>query len=212
MGKVSTPRIKASIAKLSSLGHISSRTLFGGYSIMSDSVAFAMVSKEQLYLRACEENARYFTSRNLPLLVTHKRGRPLSLNYFCVDDALWNDDAQLITLASNALDAAKKEKQEKQAVRRIKDLPNVTFGLEMMLWEAGIRDIETLKNKGAKACWMILRQRCNTLGAKVLMSLEGAITGSHSEALPRQRQWELNEWAKQQLEQEAKNKARGKSN
>lgn len=196
-------RISQSCNRLSSLGQVHSRSLFGGYSLSIDNTVFAMVSDGELYLRACEENAAYFIERKLPVLTFSKRGRAVSLNYYQVDDILWRDPALFIQLSEKAFISARQEKEARDTKQRIKDLPNLTLTMELKLWEAGIRDIQTLKNKGAKACWVILRQQNRDLGLRVLFALEGAIVGMHAAALPAERRRELKEWMSQHLEQEA---------
>lgn len=199
-------RISQSRNRLSTLGQVHSRSLFGGYSLSIDNTVFAMVSEGELYLRACEENAAYFIERKLPVLAFSKRGRAVSLNYYQVDDVLWQDPALFMLLSEKAFVSARQEKEARDKHQRIKDLPNLTLSMELKLWEAGIRDIQTLKNKGAKACWVILRQQHRDLGLRALFALEGAIVGMHAAALPAERRRELKEWMSQHLEQEAQAK------
>jgi DNA transformation protein len=59
MKKISYERIYKSQEYLSPLGEIHHRALFGGYTLAVDDAVFAMVSDGELYLRACEESAKY---------------------------------------------------------------------------------------------------------------------------------------------------------
>lgn len=59
MKKISYERIYQSQEYLSPLGEIHHRALFGGYTLAIDNAVFAMVSDGELYLRACEESAKY---------------------------------------------------------------------------------------------------------------------------------------------------------
>ena len=108
-----------------------------------------------------------------------KRGRPVLLNYYRVDDGLWQDRERLLQLSSFALDAARKERSQRHQRHRLKDLPNLTFQLEVLLFEAGITNEETLRALGARACWLKIRMKNKDLSVKVLFALEGAITGMH---------------------------------
>ncbi|WAH53387.1 TfoX/Sxy family DNA transformation protein [Pseudescherichia vulneris] len=208
MKNVSYQRIYQSREYLSPLGHIHHRALFGGYSLAIEDTVFAMVAEGALYLRACEESAPYYTNAKAPLLTFVKRGRPVLLNYFRVDDGLWQDRETLLTLCQYSLAAAQREKIARRAQKRLRDLPNLNFQLETLLWEAGVKDEPGLKQLGAKACWLRLKERSPQLSIKVLFALEGAITGLHEAALPAETRRELTVWFKE-LEAESSLHQRG---
>jgi len=84
MEDLSYQRIYQSREYLTSLGQISHRAHFGGYSLAVDNIVFAMIAEGELYLRACDESAQYDVVRRAPLLSLNKRGRQISLNYFYV--------------------------------------------------------------------------------------------------------------------------------
>lgn len=194
MEDLSYQRIYQSCECLTSLGKIRHRAHFGGYSLSVDDTVFAMVAEGELYLRACEQSAQYATTHHAPLLVFNKRGRAVSLNYYFVDQDLWNDRPRLLELSAFSLDAARREKVLRSARKRLRDLPNLTFQLETQLRDAGVMDVQTLRILGAKACWLRLRKTNRHLGVKVLLALEGAIAGLHEAALPAQTRQELMEW------------------
>ena len=194
MKKRSYTRIHQSKECLSPLGDISHRSLFGGYSLTVDNVVFAMVSEGELYLRACEQSEVYFVKRAAAPLLYNKRGRTIELNYFRVDEGLWNDQETLLKLSSDALFSARREKSRHKSHQRLKDLPNLTHSLEMMLWEAGIADVKTLHAYGAKRSWIKLRSVNKGLGVRVLLARAGAICGIHEAALPATTRQELVEW------------------
>ncbi len=187
-------RIHQSCECLTSLGKIRHRAHFGGYSLSVDDTVFAMVTEGELYLRACEQSAQYAITHHAPLLVFNKRGREVSLNYYFVDQALWNDLPMLLKLSAFSLDAARREKVQRSAHKRLRDLPNLTFQLEMQLHDVGIMDAQTLRFLGAKASWLRLKKANCHLGVKILLALEGAIVGLHEAALPMQTRQELIEW------------------
>ncbi len=186
--------IHQSCEYLTSLGEIRHRAHFGGYSLSVDDTVFAMVAEGELYLRACEQSAQYAITHDAPLLIFNKRGREVSLNYYFVDQALWNDRPMLLELSAYSLDAARREKVQRSARKRLRDLPNLTFQIETQLRDAGIMDIQTLRLLGAKASWLRLRKANRHLGVKILLALEGAIVGLHEAALPAQTRQELIEW------------------
>lgn len=73
MKKISYERIYKSQEYLSPLGEIHHRALFGGYTLAVDDAVFAMVSDGELYLRACEESAKYCV-KSLVILNPHEAG------------------------------------------------------------------------------------------------------------------------------------------
>ncbi len=194
MKKRSYARIHQSKEYLSPLGEIGCRSLFGGYSLTVENVVFAMVSEGELYLRACEQTEVYFVKRASQPLLYNKRGRTIELNYYRVDEGLWSDREKLVQLSMDALFSARREKSRQRAQQRLKDLPNLTRSLEMMLWEVGIPDVRTLHAFGAKRSWIKLRGVKKGLGVQVLLALAGAICGIHEAALPAATRQELVEW------------------
>ncbi|MEI9480721.1 TfoX/Sxy family DNA transformation protein [Enterobacter cancerogenus] len=194
MKKISYERIYKSQEYLSPLGEIHHRALFGGYTLAVDDAVFAMVSDGELYLRACEESATYCVKHPSSFLTLVKRGRPVLLNYYRVDEGLWQDRQKLLQLSFYALDAARKERSLRYQRNRLKDLPNLTFQIEVLLYEAGITNEETLRELGAKTSWLKIRSKNRALSIKVLFALEGAIEGMHEAALPANIRRELTEW------------------
>lgn len=192
---ISYRRIYQSKEYFESLGKVKSRALFGGYSLAIDNTVFAMVAEGELYLRVCEKNATYQAQHSPPLLTLQKRGRSQQLKYFQVDESLWGDRPVLVQLGMCALEDAQQEKMQRKQVPRLKDLPNISFRMEQLLNEVGIKDSRSLQQMGAKTAWLLLRQIRKQLSVDVLYSLEGAITGVHAAALPAQRRQELQEWA-----------------
>ncbi|EJC7778876.1 TfoX/Sxy family DNA transformation protein [Escherichia coli] len=169
MKSLSYKRIYKSQEYLATLGTIEYRSLFGSYSLTVDDTVFAMVSDGELYLRACEQSAQY--------CVKHPH------------------QLKLVRLSKYSLDAALKEKSTRNTRERLKDLPNMSFHLEAILGEVGIKDVRALRILGAKMCWLRLRQQNSLVTEKILFMLEGAIIGIHEAALPVARRQELAEWA-----------------
>ncbi|WP_230351893.1 TfoX/Sxy family DNA transformation protein [Lelliottia sp. WAP21] len=194
MKEISYERIYKSQEYLSPLGEIHHRALFGGYTLSVGDAVFAMVSEGELYLRACEQSATYCVKHASSFLTLVKRGRPVLLNYFRVDEGLWQDRERLLQLSSLSLESARRERNKRHQRNRLKDLPNLTFQIEVLLYEAGITDETALRALGAEACWLKIRTKNRHLGIKVLFALEGAIEGLHEAALPAHRRRELTEW------------------
>lgn len=191
---ISSKKVCASQQFFSPLGKVRCRALFGGYSLSVDDTVFAMVAEGELYLRAAEESAQYCTTHKPHLLKLNKRGREVLLNYYRVDDALWDDRDMLLRLSGYSLLAARREKNSHRTQCRLKDLPNLSFSLEQLLFEAGVTSAEMLYVLGAERSWLKMRERRKELSVKVLFALEGAIVGVHAAALPASRRQELTDW------------------
>lgn len=202
MKKLSYKRIYESEECLSSLGMIHHRSLFGGYSLAIDDTVFAMVAHGELYLRVCEEQATYTVNDSQQRLTLTKRGRPILLNYYLVDDDLWRNPSLLLKCSAQSLKEAREEKRFQERSRRMRRLPNITYQLERLLNEAGIHDPEMLKTLGALSAWYRLRCIRKDLSINVLYALDGAIEGVHAAIIPSQRRQHLRQWAETLTTQE----------
>lgn len=199
MEKLSYKRIHQCEEYLSALGPVRHRALFGGYSLSVDDTVFAMVAHGELYLRVCEQSKAWHAPGPQRLLVLNKRGRPVSLNYYFVDAALWQDKSLLLQMSAMSLRGAQEEKNQRGGAHRLRNLPNITFQLEVLLAEAGITDLNTLQSLGAVAVWFRLRNIRKDLSTSVLFALEGAIEGIHSARIPSLRRQHLLDWAERLL-------------
>lgn len=198
MKKISSLRFHQLQECLSPLGKISCRPLFGGYSLAIDDTVFAMVAEGKIYLKICEQSAEYRVVHATPLLTMRKNGRPVLLKYYQVDETLWGDSKTLFNLSASSLQSARNEKHRQRASGRLKDLPNISFHMELLLINAGVSDENMLRQFGAEKVWLKLRESNKALTLNVLYALEGAIAGVHSAALPTQRRQELKVWADSQ--------------
>lgn len=186
--------VEHSRQRLARLGKIESRTQFGGYALTVERVVFALINEDQLYLRASEALREYAVTRQLEPLVFRKRGMPVSLNYYKVDEALWQNPDHLLALSVASLKTARGELDARLVARRLKDLPNLTLRLEMLLHEAGVDSVQLLCEIGARECWLKLKAINQHVGFKTLLALQGAITGRHQAALTQEVKAELDEW------------------
>ncbi|WP_145339338.1 TfoX/Sxy family DNA transformation protein [Pantoea sp. PSNIH1] len=191
--------VEQSIDALSVLGDIESRTQFGGYALAIERVVFAYIDNDTLYLRASEALRLYAVQRPLEPLVYRKRGIPVTLSYFKVDQQLWQDRRQLIRLSASSLQAAQADAAVKHISLRLKDLPNLSLRMELMLHKAGISSVESLQEMGSRQSWLKLRSVNKHVGLKTLLALEGAISGHHQAALPADVKEALSSWYQERL-------------
>lgn len=195
MKKLVCPRLPQFQACVSPLGQLHSRPLFGGYSLAIEDTVFAMVAEGNIYLKACEQSAAYRVEHHNPLLMLRRHGRIVPLKYYQIDDALWRDEKQLFRLSLMSWQSAQREKCRRRSSGRLKDLPNISFHMELQLIHSGIPDVLALRQVGARQAWLKLRENNASLSHNVLLALEGAIVGVHAAALPTPRRQELLEWA-----------------
>lgn len=194
MNQLCKKRILQSKFSFSSLGEITTRSQFGGYSIAVNKTIFGLISGGELYLRANKGCEAHFHARDMQNLIYTKRGMPVPLNYYLVDDALWEDQRQLLQLATLALEGAQQDKSKREHCVRLKDLPNLNHDLERMLWKAGIKNVDELQQQGAKASYLKLKAVSKNASVNVLFALAGAICRTHQAALPKGMRNELLEW------------------
>ncbi|RWR01989.1 competence protein TfoX [[Pantoea] beijingensis] len=190
----SKQRVEQSIRSLASLGKIDARTQFGGYSLAVNKVVFAVIAEGELYLRACEQIQPYIIEGSMAPLIFNKRGMPISLAYYHVNEALWQQPEKLLLLSQGALKHAQREGKTRRLNLRVKDLPNMCVRLEMLLRQVGICSVKMLRETGARRSWLKLKAVNKNIGINTLFALEGAISGYHRAALPVAIQEELRDW------------------
>ena len=191
----STGRIAQAKACFCALGTITTRSQFGGYGVLADGIMFAIIAEGELYLRATEGLESVFRSRGMVNMVYSKRGVPITMRYYWVDETLWRDRDELVGLAWQAIREARREQEIKADNQsRLKTLPNIDINMERLLWRAGIRNVYDLRLNGAKRSYLRLLQQQKNLGLRVLLSLGGAIAGYHHAALPSELRSELTHW------------------
>ncbi|WP_413734435.1 TfoX/Sxy family DNA transformation protein [Sodalis sp. RH21] len=178
----------------SPLGVITTRSQFGGYSVAANKIMFGLILDDELYLRGTRQSEPVFLAQAMSKLIYTKRGIPVSLNYYHVDERLWAAGETLLALARHSLDEARHHISVKAACPRLKDLPNIGQAIERLLWKAGIQDVAALRNHGAKSSYLKLRAIKQDLSIKVLFALEGALSGRHLAALSQGQRSELLAW------------------
>ncbi len=201
--KKNNPVVEQSKAQLAALGKIESRTQFGGYALAVEKVVFAYINEDALYLRASEALQHYAAQRPLEPLIYRKRGMPVTLSYYKVDKQLWQDADQLLRLSTSSLSAARAEAANRLVLLRLKDLPNLSLRMELMLHKVGINSVRLLYEMGSRQSWLKLRAVNKDIGLKTLLALEGAISGHHQAALPAAVREELSAWYQETLRQHA---------
>ncbi|PHM70198.1 TfoX/Sxy family DNA transformation protein [Xenorhabdus kozodoii] len=180
---------------VSSLGRLKKKSQFGGIGLLINDVLFAISSDGELYLRGNSHAEILFKARGMEKFIYSKRGIPVTLRYYRVNEALWQDQKQLFEYVNLAYQYTMKEMIDRQKMPlRLKDLPNLGIALERQLWKVGISKVEELRVLGAKATYLKLRQHRKKTNISLLLALAGAIEGCHVAVLPEKLRNELMRW------------------
>ncbi|MFA0521137.1 TfoX/Sxy family protein, partial [Vibrio sp. 10N.222.55.E8] len=103
----------------------------------------ALVVNDQLHIRADKSTTNQFEQQGFQPYVYKKRGFPVVTKYFALPESLWQDQKEILQLASASLGYAKNEKAQQSSAKptRLKDLPNLRLATERMLKKAGIESV-----------------------------------------------------------------------
>ncbi|CDG21802.1 Protein sxy [Xenorhabdus poinarii G6] len=189
---------------VSSLGRLKKKSQFGGIGLLIDGILFAISSDGELYLRGNSHAEVLFKARGMEKFIYSKRGIPVLLRYYRVNESLWQDQKQLFEYVNLAYQYAMKEMLDRLKMPpRLKDLPNLGIALERQLWKVGISKVEELRILGAKVAYLKLQQHRKKSNVNVLLALAGAIEGCHVAVLPENIRDELINWHSELVQQNA---------
>lgn len=183
------------LSHIAKYGELTTKSQFGGVSLMIDEIMLAITSDNQFYLKGSGFLETLYKATKMEAYIYLKKGSPITLRYYLITENLWNDKKKLNHFIDLSFHYSMQEylKQRKQPCR-IKDLPNLGILLEKKLNQIGINKVEELRVVGAKACYLKLRQRYDLKSSELLLSLAGAIVGCHRSVLPNQLKMELLNW------------------
>jgi DNA transformation protein len=188
MSLIDQPLVKTICQRFRSLGPISAKTMFGGVGLYQAESMFALVSENKLYLRGCEALEALHRQHGSEHFIYTKRGRPVVLQYYSIDSALWHNDTLLMTYAQQALAGARQDRQRKALARcqRLKDMPNLGLSSERLLHRVGIESVDQLRHLGAVRAYLQVKARSRDLSLNYLWALAGALAGCHAANLPKE--------------------------
>lgn len=183
------------LSHIAKYGELTTKSQFGGVSLMIDEIMLAITSDNQFYLKGSGFLETLYKATKMEAYIYLKKGSPITLRYYLITENLWSNSKKLNHFIDLSFHYSMQEflKQRKQP-SRIKDLPNLGILLEKKLNQIGINKVEELRVVGAKACYLKLRQRYDLKSSELLLSLAGAIVGCHRSVLPNQLKTELLDW------------------
>lgn len=87
------------------LGPIKVRKMFGGYGIYHQGLMFALIADDALYLKADNENAKYFKEKGLKQFEYNKNRKVVKMSYYLVPDEIMDDREEAAVWASRSVAA-----------------------------------------------------------------------------------------------------------
>lgn len=167
--------------EFSSIEDISLRSFFGGFSLNSESVMFAWVDQDDVYLRAHDKYRSMFVELGMQPLDLVFDGSHKLLDYYKASDALRQDRKKLHDIVKMVIEYAKQDLDEKVAKyqSRLKSLPNMTVSLEKLMVSSDITDIGTFKEVGYLETFYRIKSKNPKLSINVLFGLYGAQHDRH---------------------------------
>jgi DNA transformation protein and related proteins len=97
-------------------GSIQAKKMFGGYGIYHDSVVFALVADEMLYLKADKAIAHYFEAKNLPQFSYRKDEKTIKMSYYLAPEEIYDNRDEAAIWARRSFEVAFREKQRKSII------------------------------------------------------------------------------------------------
>ena len=95
--------------QLASLGHVTTRRMFGKTGVFCDGLMFGMVRDDTLYFRVDEKSRTAFAEASaFPPLAYESRGRTIDLSFWRAPDRLFDEPDELLDWARIALAAARR--------------------------------------------------------------------------------------------------------
>ncbi|MEQ4923933.1 TfoX/Sxy family DNA transformation protein [Proteus hauseri] len=192
---LSEQRTAHMLSRIAKYGELTTKSQFGGFSMMVDEIMLAINSDGEFYLKGSGFLETLYKATKMNAYVYLKKGSPITLRYYRVTDLIWEDQRKLEQYIDLSYHYSVQEylRRRKQP-SRIKDLPNLGVMLERKLNQIGINKVEELRLVGAKASYLKLMQLYNRKNSELLLALAGAIVGCHRSVLPDQLKMELLDW------------------
>lgn len=104
---VVSPEYKAFLEDIfSEFGPVRIRSMFGGGGVYLDGVMFALVAGETLYLKADDTNRPDFEAEGMTPFTYDGKGKPVTMSYWELPEALYDDPHELAVWARKAHNAA----------------------------------------------------------------------------------------------------------
>lgn len=104
--------------RLAAYGAATTRHMFGGFGVFVDGLMIGLIAGDAFYLKADDGNRADFEAAGMAPLTYDRRGKPASLSYWRIPEAVFEDPITLAGWAEKAHQAARRGKRKKGGGRR----------------------------------------------------------------------------------------------
>ncbi len=109
MAKPPPPHVAAWLARLTPIGPVRARAMFGGWGIYCEDVMFALIAGEELFFKVDAETEPQFAAAGSTPFVYHGKGTPVRMSYWRCPAAAVDDLAVFETFARLGVEAARRK-------------------------------------------------------------------------------------------------------
>ncbi|MDA0152132.1 TfoX/Sxy family protein [Vibrio sp. Makdt] len=178
-----------------STGLVHLQSMFGFWGVFYSGTFIGYIDKKtnSLYLKTCRLTIRLDKSGYEMTPLTLKNGLESHVQsaYKIPSETVSTVKSLNETLHEAHEDRLKTElTQEASRCLRIKDLPNMTTKIERKLRDTGITTLNQLDEHGTEKAFTKLLES-QTVNSKLILKIEGALTGKHEAVIPLERRLEL---------------------
>jgi DNA transformation protein len=99
---------------LQPLGGVRARRMFGGWGIYKDGLMFALIARDQLYLKVDDDNRAAYDAADLPYFTYTEKGKPIRMPYREAPSEGFDDPDILCDWARAAYAAALRTRQRRR--------------------------------------------------------------------------------------------------
>lgn len=103
--------------QLRSMGHVTTKRMFGGAGVWCDGLMFALIIADTIYLKADDSNRPDFVAESMGPFTYQGKGRVVEVGYWRLPERLLDEPDELIEWARKSLAAARKAAAGKGTTR-----------------------------------------------------------------------------------------------
>lgn len=98
-------------------GAIEAKRMFGGYGVYHDSLMFALVADDMLYLKADENTVGSFVELGLQPFEYEKNGKRMRMSYYAAPEEIFDNPEQAKEWADRAYEVALRARKPKKQTK-----------------------------------------------------------------------------------------------
>lgn len=101
----------AVVGHLNQVAPVTARAMFGGYGLYCEGIMFALIAYETLYFKVDAGNQERFTEAGMGPFVYDRNGKAVTMSYYQLPPAVYNDLGLLHNWVEAAVAAARRGKR-----------------------------------------------------------------------------------------------------